>query len=126
LSYGDPVGEFDDQVVLRPKKGTLVLLHGHTWHRVLPITGSYRFSTNYRSAPKDTPDDITDICVYRNMRYRFSTARRHYGYLRLSKHALPVLDLERRRGTHRLELGPDQVHVLLEAQACRQRHDFRL
>ena len=74
LTYGDPVGEFEDQVILRPKKGTLVLLHGHTWHRVLPITGSYRFSTNYRSAPKGTPDDITDICVYRNMRYQFSTS----------------------------------------------------
>ena len=74
LSFGDPVGEFEDQVVLRPKKGTLVLLHGHTWHRVLPITGSYRFSTNYRSAPQGTPDDITDVCVYRNMRYRFSTS----------------------------------------------------
>ena len=74
LPVGDPVGEFDDQVVLRPKKGTLVLLHGHTWHRVLPITGAYRFSTNYRAAPAGTPDDITDICVYRNMRYQFSTS----------------------------------------------------
>ena len=74
LSAGDPVGEFDDQVVLRPKKGTLVLLHGHTWHRVLPVKGKYRFSTNYRAAPQGTPDDITDVCVYRNMRYRFSTA----------------------------------------------------
>ena len=75
LPVGDPVGEFEDQVVLRPKKGTLVLLHGHTWHRVLPIKGAYRFSTNYRSAPKNTPDDITDICVYRNMRYQFSTSK---------------------------------------------------
>jgi len=75
LTVGDPVGEFDDQVVLRPKKGTLVLLHGHTWHRVLPIKGAYRFSTNYRSAPKGTPEDITDVCVYRNMRYRFSTSK---------------------------------------------------
>jgi len=74
LTVGDPVGEFDDQVVLRPKKGTLVLLHGHTWHRVLPIKGAYRFSTNYRSAPKGTPEDITDVCVYRNMRYQFSTS----------------------------------------------------
>ncbi len=74
LTVGDPIGEFEDQVVLRPKKGTLVLLHGHTWHRVLPIKGSYRFSTNFRSAPKGTPDDITDICVYRNMRYQFSTS----------------------------------------------------
>ena len=74
LSVGDPVGEFSDQVVLRPNKGTLVLLHGHTWHRVLPVTGRYRFSTNFRSAPQGTPDDITDVCVYRNMRYQFSTS----------------------------------------------------
>ena len=74
LPVGDPVGEFENQVLLRPKKGTLVLLHGHTWHRVLPITGAYRFSTNYRAAPAGTPDDVTDICVYRNMRYQFSTS----------------------------------------------------
>ncbi len=75
LPAGDPHGEFDDQVVLRPRKGTLVLLHGHTFHRVLPIRGEYRFSINYRAAPAGTPDDITDICVYRNMRYKFSTAK---------------------------------------------------
>jgi ectoine hydroxylase-related dioxygenase (phytanoyl-CoA dioxygenase family) len=74
LPVGDPVGEFEDQVVLRPKRGTLVLLHGHTWHRVLPIRGAFRFSTNYRAAPAGTPDDITDVCVYRNMRYQFSTS----------------------------------------------------
>lgn len=74
LPSGDPVGTFDEQVVLRPKKGTLLLLHGHTWHRVLPIAGAFRFSTNYRAAPAGTPEDITDICVYRNMRYQFSTS----------------------------------------------------
>ncbi len=74
LPSGDPVADMPGQVVLKPKKGTLVLLHGHTWHRVLPIKGSYRFSTNYRAAPKGTPDDITDVCVYRNMRYQFSTS----------------------------------------------------
>lgn len=74
LPAGDPVGEFGNQVVLRPRKGTLVLLHGHTWHRVLPIKGRYRYSTNYRAAPAGTPDDVTDVCVYRNMRYRFSTS----------------------------------------------------
>lgn len=74
LPFGDPVGEFDEQVVLKPKKGTLVMLHGHTWHRVLPIKDSYRFSTNFRAAPEGTPDDITDVCVYRNMRYQFSTS----------------------------------------------------
>jgi ectoine hydroxylase-related dioxygenase (phytanoyl-CoA dioxygenase family) len=74
LPAGDPLGEFGNQVVLRPKKGTLILLHGHTWHRVLPIQGAYRSSTNYRAAPAGTPDDVTDVCVYRNMRYRFSTS----------------------------------------------------
>ena len=74
LPVGDPLGSFDEQVVLRPRKGTLVLLHGHTWHKVMPIKGEYRFSTNYRAAPKDTPDGITDVCVYRNMRYQFSTS----------------------------------------------------
>jgi hypothetical protein len=75
LPVGDPVAEFDDQVVLLPKQGTLVLIHGHTWHRVLPIKGKYRCSTNYRAAPAGTPDDITDTCVYRNMYYKFSTSK---------------------------------------------------
>ena len=74
LPPGDPVGRLEDQVILRPAKGTLVLLHGHTWHRVLPIKGRCRYSTNYRAAPAGTPDDVTDVCVYRNMRYRFSTS----------------------------------------------------
>ena len=73
LPVGDPAGEFPGQVTLRPRSGTLVMLHGHAWHRVLPVTGDYRYSTNYRAAPKGTPDGITDVCVYRNMRYRFST-----------------------------------------------------
>lgn len=74
LPAGDPVADFDEQIILRPRQGTLVLLHGHTWHRVLPIKGPYRFSTNYRAAPAGTPPDLTDICVYRNMRYQFSTS----------------------------------------------------
>jgi hypothetical protein len=74
LPTGDPTGHFDGEVVLRPRKGTLVLLHGHTWHRVLPVAGRCRYSANYRAVTRDTPKDITDICVYRNMRYRFSTS----------------------------------------------------
>lgn len=75
LSAGDPRAEFSDQVVLKPRKGTLVLLHGHTWHRVYPIKGDFRFSANYRAAPHGLTDEITDVCVYRNMRYRFSTSQ---------------------------------------------------
>jgi len=73
LPAGDPWADLENQVILRPKAGTLVLLHGHTWHRVLPIQGRYRFSTNYRAVAAGTAPDITDICVYRNMRYQFST-----------------------------------------------------
>jgi hypothetical protein len=74
LPAGNPHGELAEQVILSPGKGALVLLHGHTWHRVLPIRGEYRFSANYRAAPQGLTADLTDVCVYRNMRYRFSTA----------------------------------------------------
>lgn len=73
LSTGPVDEDFDDQIVLDPKIGTLVLLHGHCWHRITPIKGNFRVSTNYRCAPCGVPEDITDICVYRNMRYQFST-----------------------------------------------------
>src|SRR5262245_27914945 len=74
LPIGDPEGHFDDEVALTPRKGTLILLHGHCWHRVLPIVKGGRVSTNYRAVPAGTPADITDVCVYRNMRYQFSTS----------------------------------------------------
>ena len=74
LPSGDPDGHFPGETILAPRKGTLVILHGHTWHRVLPVRGRYRYSTNYRAVPAGTPKDITDVCVYRNMRYRFSTS----------------------------------------------------
>ena len=64
-----------DEIVISPKKGSLLLLHGNIWHKVLPINNNIRASTNYRCVPKNTPDDITDICVYRNMLYRFSDKR---------------------------------------------------
>ena len=73
LSVGKPDEDFKEQIVLIPKKGTLVLIHGHTWHRVLPIKNQPRVSTNFRAMPMGTADNITDICVYRNMRYQFST-----------------------------------------------------
>ena len=72
LPIGDPHDDLPGQVVFRPKKGTVVFLHGHCYHRVMPVK-SNRISSNFRAVPKGTPEDITDICVYRNMRYRFST-----------------------------------------------------
>lgn len=74
LSIGDPHEDLEGQLVFKPKKGTVVFLHGHCWHRVLPAKKD-RISSNFRAVPLGTPEDITDICVYRNMRYRFSTSQ---------------------------------------------------
>lgn len=68
-SFGNEIGH---EVVIEPSKGSLAILHGHLWHKVLPIHDNIRVSTNYRCIPSGTPDNITDICVYRNMMYRFS------------------------------------------------------
>ena len=73
-----PTGQVDEemagQVVIAPRKGTLILLHGHTWHKVYPVNRKYRVSTNFRAIPAGTSADVTDVCVYRNMRYRFETS----------------------------------------------------
>ena len=66
--------DFAQRITLAPRKGTLIFLHGHTWHSVRPVGRGGRVSTNYRAAPRQAPADITDVCVYRNMRYRFSTS----------------------------------------------------
>ena len=72
LPVGEPHDDLDGQIVYRPKKGTLIFLHGHCFHRVMPVKKD-RISTNFRAVPTGTPEDITDVCVYRNMRYQFST-----------------------------------------------------
>lgn len=72
LPAGNPHDDLKGQIVYRPKKGTLIFLHGHCFHRVMPVKRD-RISTNFRAVPTGTPEDITDVCVYRNMRYQFST-----------------------------------------------------
>ncbi|MEO1033138.1 MAG: phytanoyl-CoA dioxygenase family protein [Bacteroidota bacterium] len=72
LTIGDPHEEMVGQEIYQPKKGTVIFLHGHCWHRVTPAKQD-RISSNFRAIPKGISEDITDICVYRNMRYRFST-----------------------------------------------------
>ena len=69
LSEGD---NLKGGITIEPKKGSLLMLHGHLWHKVLPINQTIRVSTNYRCIPNGVPDNITDTCVYRNMLYRFS------------------------------------------------------
>ena len=75
ITVGPGDENFAEQVELSPKKGSIVFLHGHTWHRVLPVKGDYRISTNYRCCPAGTPASITDIGVYRNMRYDFANSK---------------------------------------------------
>lgn len=70
-----PGGLQDDlpgQVELRPRAGALVMLHGLTFHRVRPVRRA-RVSVNMRVRPPEAPRNVTDVAVYRNMRYRFST-----------------------------------------------------
>ena len=74
LPAGNPEEDLPGQLSFTPAKGTLIFLHGHCWHKVKPVKSEYRISTNFRAVPDGVPDDITDICVYRNMRYKFSTA----------------------------------------------------
>ena len=99
LPAGDPVGHFNDEVVLTPRKGTLILLHGHCWHRVLPILKGGRVSTNLPRGSR-------------------GHAGRYHRCLRLSQHAVSVLDVEGDRGSHALD-------VILEFQARAPRHDGR-
>lgn len=81
LPTGDPSGELPGQITLQPGLGALVLVDGHCWHRVEPVGREHRNSINYRALPAGAPADLTDICLYRNLRYRFSTesvmTRRH-------------------------------------------------
>ena len=72
LPVGVPHEDIEGQIVFKPKKGTVIFLHGHCFHRVMPVKID-RVSCNFRAVPKGVPEDITDICVYRNMRYKFST-----------------------------------------------------
>ncbi|WP_462248494.1 phytanoyl-CoA dioxygenase family protein [Ekhidna sp.] len=73
ITVGDPNENIANQVVLNPNQGDIVILHGHCWHRVLPVTGAYRVSTNFRAIPKGTSTEITDTAIYRNMKYYFPT-----------------------------------------------------
>lgn len=65
----DPI---DGEVVLTPKAGTLVLLHGHVYHRVTPnVSKRPRVSVNFRAYPAGVSADVNRIGVYRNGAYDF-------------------------------------------------------
>ena len=74
IPAGEPHADIEGQLEILPKKGDMLLLHGHCWHRVRNVKSGHRSSINFRAGPAGVPDSITDVCVYRNMKYRFSTA----------------------------------------------------
>ena len=67
--------------VLEPRAGTLVLLHGHCYHRVTPnLNQKPRTSINLRSFPSGTPTTVTCVGVYRNGEVNFcDTNKTHDG-----------------------------------------------
>jgi ectoine hydroxylase-related dioxygenase (phytanoyl-CoA dioxygenase family) len=69
---GDNQGSIEGELVLTPSAGTLILLHGHVFHRVTPnLTAEPRNSINLRALPAGVPDWVTCVGVYRNGRARF-------------------------------------------------------
>jgi hypothetical protein len=66
---------------LEPRAGTLVLLHGHVYHRVTPnLNMKPRVSINIRVYPAGTPMSVTCIGVYRNGDVNFcDTNKTHDG-----------------------------------------------
>lgn len=68
----DPI---EGEVALTPAAGTLVLLHGHVFHRVTPNrSGKPRVSVNLRAYPAGITDQVNRIGVYRNGAYDFADA----------------------------------------------------
>ena len=64
------------EVVLTPTAGTLVLLHGHVYHRVTPnLSGKPRISVNFRAFAKGVSPDVCEIGVYRNGAINFRTGQ---------------------------------------------------
>ena len=58
--------------MLTPSAGTLVLLHGHVFHRVTPnLNMKPRVSVNFRAFPAGVDKDVTCIGIYRNNTVNF-------------------------------------------------------
>ena len=68
-----------NEVVLEPRAGTLVFLHGHVFHRVTPnLYLKPRISVNFRAYPKGVDPDVNCIGVYRNEEVYFCDTPKHH------------------------------------------------
>jgi hypothetical protein len=64
---------------LEPRAGTLVLLHGHVYHRVTPnLNQKPRTSINFRAYPAGTTTAVTCIGVYRNGDVNFCDSNKQH------------------------------------------------
>lgn len=76
ISPGPPQEPIPGEVVLTPRAGTLVFLHGHTYHRVTPnVSRRPRVSVNLRAYPAGVPREVTRIGIYRNVAYDFQAGK---------------------------------------------------
>jgi ectoine hydroxylase-related dioxygenase (phytanoyl-CoA dioxygenase family) len=78
-----PPGGHQDPIAgeraLEPTAGTLVLLHGHVYHRVTPnLNMKPRTSINLRAYPKGTPTTVTCIGIYRNGSVNFCESNKQH------------------------------------------------
>ncbi len=76
--HQDPI---EGEITLLPSAGTLLLLHGHVYHRVTPnLNRKPRTSINLRAYPEGTDATVTCIGVYRNGDVNFcETFKQHDG-----------------------------------------------
>jgi ectoine hydroxylase len=67
IPSGDHQSYIEGEVLLTPRAGTLVLLHGHVFHRVTPnLNMKPRTSINFRAFPAGVSPDVTCVGIYRN------------------------------------------------------------
>jgi hypothetical protein len=71
----------EGEITLEPRAGTVVLLHGHVYHRVTPnLNRKPRTSINLRAYPAGTDSTVNCIGVYRNGDVNFcETFKQHDG-----------------------------------------------
>ena len=67
ISGGGDQETIEGELMLTPAAGTLVLLHGHCFHKVTPNQSCRpRISINFRALAAGVPEDICMTGVYRN------------------------------------------------------------
>ena len=76
ISEGGAQDPLPGEITLTPTAGTLVLVHGHLFHRVTPnVSRRPRVSVNLRTYPAGVPDNVNRVGIYRNGAFDFRAGR---------------------------------------------------